>query len=247
MESPSHHKLVYDPSQVERFEKLFYNGTDNPETHLVCMCARRKYFDSLRIRKPFFKKELFFTKSRFEGSPQESRTLYARSLLQLVRTHEVPTDCYVDDYNQQIPTSALVLYASLNPRHTRQAAKAVGEFILSEAFMGSDFFNLVNKVKSETQKTALEKRYITLDLDEKHLLEKLRPELEERKFPKPVIIETRGGYHLIYTSTTLTSSMKQFLFRDLNKRDKIDVLGDPFCPIPGTLQGGFPVHFVDET
>jgi hypothetical protein len=78
---------------------------------------------------------------------------------------------------------------------------------------------------------------ITIDIDGKELYPKVAEFLKEIDEQPAAVIETHGGYHVLLNKSEKTS----LLFKEFSS---IHTMGDIFCPIPGTYQGGFPVRFV---
>jgi hypothetical protein len=228
----SHHEFIHDQKQVEMFSHLFMDETDG--TFMIMQSARKKYNPQVFLRKAFFNRSAYR-----HGGPV--------CLLHTLQRYNVPKGCYRDDNSTPLDHDSMVLYMSLNPRNTRKSALEVSKILLEDFYKGAqDFSHVESRWKSQLQKRAQHKIFLTIDLDLKELLEPIYKELLEKGFPYPyAVVETRGGYHLIYRHSALDSQQKEFVFRDLNKRNKIDVFGDPVCPIPGTIQGGFPVRFVD--
>jgi hypothetical protein len=77
------------------------------------------------------------------------------------------------------------------------------------------------------------------------------------------VVETHGGYHVVMDNIFLPKSEKSKLWKEFNKpeykfegtdvrgkkitKSYVDVRSDPSPPIPGTIQGGFNVRFIDWT
>jgi len=231
---PTHYSLIWDEEQIRHYEEqVFHYGDASVKKFILCMGVRSKYCSSVKMKKCFFKRQLFCNTN-------------SQSLVDALRSYEIPIGAYKDDNQQPIPTTALVLYASVNPRDTRKAAKATASYVLEELYNNNrSTFSLDSKFKTEAQKAALCKPFLTVDLDCKDLLSSVKTELDLLNFPPhKFVVETRGGYHIHYETSKLDKKRMNFLFQNLNKRENIDVLVDTFCPIPGTIQGGFKVRFV---
>lgn len=59
------------------------------------------------------------------------------------------------------------------------------------------------------------------------------------------IIETRGGYHVPIRLDLLTAKQREWIF-DTDHGEFVSVNVNAMIPIPGTIQGGFGVKFVDK-
>lgn len=76
--------------------------------------------------------------------------------------------------------------------------------------------------------------------------------LKENGISSKCIIETRGGYHFILELSKLNGDQKKSLFKNnplfqekLDGKNIIELLTDDSIPIPGTMQGGFLVKFIN--
>jgi len=101
-------------------------------------------------------------------------------------------------------------------------------------------------------------RYRTLDVDDKAAVGPCMALLDAAGVPVEVAVETRGGVHLMMSPAAIGRAMKGLapLLAALRTRvvtadgreeehEAVEVKSDCGCPLPGTLQAGFPVRFVD--
>jgi hypothetical protein len=187
-----YHVLVYDKKQVEQFENLFYCKTNEKYDRLFLMyiSARKKYYPLLSKNECFKR-----TVIRYNDNILSRRRLYND-----IKHYELPLESYIDKNNEtSIPSEALALYASINPRNSVQAVQDLSKDILEKAFSNDiHFFSTIDKTfKNNLHKHSI-KMYIGIDLDTKD--EKIYQCVihDLLQFVNIyVVIETRGGYHII--------------------------------------------------
>lgn len=245
------HYLVYDEQQVKQFAALI-----GPGMHQLFIAARPKY-----SRPPGMKREEAdeFVSSDATDNPevdnhpkQDKSSIRARHMsprnlvdadpeafLSAVRKYEVPLTFY-KDRGILIPTDNMVIYSTTNPRNPRQAAKKLATELLNAGFdhRDDDYFNhleshLTSAIMSSKQKT----NWVTIDIDDKSEYAEVRDLLKSFGMT-PTVIETRGGYHVLFDPVHPKTGQ---VYKAFSKKH---TMGDTFAPVPGTIQGGFPVRFV---
>ncbi len=219
------HDLVYDEKQVMRFAELI-NAKSG--IHQIFLNARKKYsVDGAKHKNKHMNPKVFSN-----ANPEQ--------FLSIVKSYERPIGSYRDSI-EIFPTNILVLYATTNPRNGVAAAKKfVGEII--DAAFGNIkedyiFSHLHDRLNSCIMGSKGDIELITIDIDGKELYPKVAEFLKEIDETPAAVIETHGGYHVLLNRSEKTS----LVFKEFSS---IHTMGDIFCPIPGTYQGGFPVRFV---
>jgi hypothetical protein len=110
----------------------------------------------------------------------------------------------------------------------------------------------------EASNTCLDKKWLTFDVDLKDEVGKVLEILKRFDIPVDEAVETRGGYHLFTeashiegkSSKAFSEALKTFTFTKPSRDGRMithQVSSFPkntMCPVPGTLQGGFPVRLL---
>ena len=238
--------LIHDVEQVKLFERLFYSpDEENNRIFLTYIAVRKKYCSKLSNNGCFKRTVVHY-------SDDEKQ----QKLVDVVRNYEIPLDTYKDQRSGiPVPQNAIALYTSINPRNAIHATQSLTNDILENAFANEHkfFSHIDQKFKNKLQKYPV-KKYIGIDLDTKdeEIFQKVMKDICEY-VNVYVVIETRGGYHIIIPKrelqrTTNGLSAGHFLYTRLSEKyDAINkISSDLFSPIPGTYQGGFPVKFRDS-
>jgi hypothetical protein len=216
------YNFIYDESQVERFAKLI--DTENT-LQQVYLQARRKYNKEL-------KKDCFITTNTFfKASPSY--------FLNRIKRYEVEVGSY-KDHDKEIPEDCFAIYSSTNPCSGK---KSVGKFVEEcvQSFIQDKkriFEHPHRELDSFIMSTNERVNILTMDIDCKEDYKEVKEFLITENIPTLAVIETRGGYHvLVKPDNNISKLQKKF-------GGKIQIK-NLYCPIPGTLQGGFPVRFVE--
>lgn len=98
----------------------------------------------------------------------------------------------------------------------------------------------------------------TLDIDDKRSVAPCMRLLDDAGVAVDFAVETRGGVHLMIRPASLGRALRSLAPRLAELRttvttadgrsedhEAVEIKTDCGCPLPGTLQGGFPVRFVD--
>lgn len=169
------------------------------------------------------------------------------------------------------PTSALVTYVNINPS---SAIKAVLQFkkelmeieenlfrkVLINNNDVNDFdYDFFKKAKSKLfnayQRQTSRKCFVDIDVDIKNekILKILLDSLTKYK-SEYAVIETRGGYHIMVKSSTLSGN---FLYKSVDEAKdeasriygrEIEIMfnKNAMVPVPGTMHGDFYVKLVED-
>ena len=226
-----HHHLIADRDELDRFAELFI-PVPFPSGYLgvVVLVSRTKYGanQTQQLNRHTF----------------SSREEFIRSVLTL----EVPLAAYTDSSSgRPVPSSAVVIYCWLHPRNMWHAFVQLSHTLLQTC-------NRVHQNLCELatdcihHASRLGQLYWELDVDAKPatlLWEFLRshPDISTLLV---AVIETRGGYHVVFHH--LSDREKRTLHEFCTQHEQwITLIRDPAPPVPGTLQGGFGVKFIDWT
>lgn len=137
-----------------------------------------------------------------------------------------------------VPQESLVVYCHPNPRDLWKATiNGIIDLAKIVQCQGKNS-NPHQEILSTIQRTPARKRVVTFDIDEKD--DKVLEEAINVCGTALDVVETRGGYHLLVHTKEMPKKTKWY--QELSKF--ADVTGDCLLPIPGCLQGGFPVKFI---
>ena len=217
------HNFVYDPVQVKRFAGLIHSSE---KIHQLFLSSRRKYISLEEIKNP----------SVNHINIQTLRNVSPEEYLLFVRSYELEVGSYTHN-NQPLPSESLVIYGTTNARSVKKAIKHLVPELISAGFDNNFDIDLSKRCISAIMKGKEEVEWLTIDIDDKEpsSLPEVKKFLTEEDIDF-LTVETRGGYHVLFTGRESV----QVLLRYTRQY----TIGDIFCPIPGTYQGGFPVKFL---
>jgi len=216
------HNFIYDEEQVRQFVELI--GTKDA-IHQMFISARPKY-----------NKEVQFKARHI--SPMSFYNADADHFINLIRKYELPIGSY-NGRGVPLPTNCLVVYCTTNARDGKRAAQNFINDCMNSVFSGDGhiFNHLYEKLNGAIMASKAKTQLTTIDIDSKDDYKEVKDFLIAENIDPAAVVETRGGYHvLLKTDKNLSKVYKAFSAKH--------TMGDTFCPIPGTLQGGFPVRFV---
>lgn len=181
---------------------------------------------------------------------------------------ECPSHAFtLRDSDITVPKGSTVLYSTINPRDTIKAWIETNSQLTQHLFdvsqgKTSSFkpSKLDSTFKSNVHKFAKEKIFSDIDIDSKDpkFLSSVQEILTPIKEAIVMIIETHGGFHVIFEKRKVTSlqNKKLFEFAKTTKFSKANRNGnkstdslfsinsDPMVPVPGTFQGDFITRIV---
>lgn len=244
----SNYKLIWSEEQIKQFFDFIPSLQEN-EVHALAMFARHKYRHSsdgalkTNVKDSCIDRRFFRYKDPVE--------MYVN----LIKRYEVPEGCYTDKNGIALPNHVMAIYGSVNPRSGKKGAKEL-YVELMESFMDNRTFNYSNidsRARNKLQKNAARKVFLDIDIDEKDeailhtVLQFFQGELRK---VEQMILETRGGWHMLINIKDLGKQMAKwkpeldtYLLKN-NLAHKVEVKTDTLCPIPGTKQGGFDVRII---
>lgn len=213
-----HYSFIYDIDQIKKFAQII----DLSGTHSLILVSRKKY-DSDAISKCLFSKLI----------TNISIDEYINNIEKL----EVPIGCY------KSPQSAMVIYCSTNHKNVKLGVKRFMEKCLEASFGRDDTFydNAIDILKSEIASTKKIIKIVSIDIDSKDDTYDVLIFIKQEEIVPLCVIETKNGHHILLESSNNLKNLKNIYAKYSNKHN----IGDIACPIPGTIQAGFPVQFVD--
>ena len=161
-------------------------------------------------------------------------------------------------------SDCLAIYLTLNPRDQIKALNLFYNQTI-DSIIEQNYDAIPKKFDSafytSLMNTPSKKILIELDVDtkDKYILNKMCDICPPIKDNIYFIVETHGGYHIVYKKIDVQSSMqliyKTFMKESMfdyieknrlgndEKKKYVSVMNEPCLPVPGTFQGSFPVRF----
>jgi hypothetical protein len=206
------------------------------EQYYMCLFARSKYTKDIAGNNgvPHIKSDKAQLK-RF--------TAVKKNMLSKIMQLECPIGAY-QQRDLIIPQEALALYITVNPRDLWKASFEGLKDLASRIQAQNKFMNPQQEVMSSIQRTKGKTHYVVFDIDVKddgELIKSLRHSINDSAV---VILETRGGYHVIVDPAAVWPEYKNIWYKALASISDVDQKGDIMIPVPGTHQGGFTPKFI---
>jgi hypothetical protein len=242
--------MVENKQDARKFASIFCNPV-HTECVYMYMCGRKKYDPSLGTKYGCLNRALLHPGADF-----------------LENVNHLWAQQYKTDHGVPITGSALACYTGLNARDTRKAAAKLAKSILDSLEDPTDkppYYNIPSQFKTLVHGTpdCKSRFWCVLDIDEKSFLTRVQAVLEQYDIEPRCIIETRGGYHVVLHTASLSRPLLkgavneggrtfgEYLHKhmlgwkqtDDPSKSAVEFMKDPFSPVPGTRQGGFLVRF----
>jgi len=221
------YEIVRDEQKLEEFINWLPALKPN-ETYYFALFARKKYCPTLKSDKAQLK--------RFVSR----KDLIMSKIRQL--------ECRVGSYKQDqvsIPSEALSLYVTANPRSmenaTKNALKRFADLVTREY----SNYNPQSEVLNELQKSAGTKHFFDLDFDNVDMEPTLK-KIDEVLAGKYDVVKTRGGFHVLVKLSELTAEDAKVWHKHVSKLPGCDVRGDNLIPVPGCCQADFTPQLLER-
>ena len=240
-------ELIYDENQIKKFVNILPVLKRN-EVYNISMLSRFKYINGSRREK--------LNNKIIKSSPNIS--------MAYINTIKTLEGKYFLKSGKQAPSETIVVYANITPSCLVQVLQKFHMDITNMLFnfyknndTNLDFNNFDNHLISSFNKHRVSKSLIDIDFDiPLEGFDIIQDFIFKMKWKRVVYytIKTKNGFHAILVK----ESIKFNYIIDVEKanadaknrfgEDHIEVVlnqgGD--IPIPGTIQAGFYVHFIDD-
>jgi hypothetical protein len=248
----NYHSFIGDESQIREFYRQHIGKYQNQNYYsfIIVPIARRKYWSLLSTSQENMGTKIF--------SSQKDEDRFVNEL----QLYEVKCGLYKDKKDQIIPTEALAFYITANPMNEMKAFFAMQREVSEKLEIMLTFDKGQNK--KEPNMISLYKKCLhksdenffnKLDVDTKdpEKIETLKIFLRDAMIRPELVIETRGGYHILLNKSSIKGVKNEKLYRFIEKannnlgiEDKwIAIEKNPLLIIPGTYQGGFLARIVN--
>lgn len=254
--------LIYDFGEIARFETLVVQPTLAEKTSgttvpaiVVSLFCRSKY-ESAEAKQD----KALHTRLEQDIYTQHSELDILISKFQRPRayTHRQMGDL------REVSSSTLVVYMSMNPRDQIAPLLKLHQTVMGAVLTGAKIpERLDHALVQEIHKSEQHRVWVEVDIDTKDRT-RIRRFFQHAGEHTPDIlsriaftVETRGGYHIVFRKCDFpadmwrTCGLPEFAYTEPGRDGRMcqktyfDIRGDVCVPVPGTLQGGFPVRMVN--
>lgn len=254
-----HYNFIYDENEVNNFfdKHLKPFMTSSYLSFLIIPTARRKYFPELSTSQ---------TVLRSCDFPCNMKNDKERFML-ILRRLQIQKGSYTDKKTgKELPSEAFAIYLTVDPLNELKAYNKLQkqmadkfEKLISNALHknqdqntdeGTESTNLgIESVYKSCLHSSPEKGFKKLDVDSKDEthINKLKDLFKENDIVPHLVVETRGGFHVILNAHNLSNDAQKNLYQFSTQNKNWMSIEKTGClvAIPGTLQGGFKVKMVD--
>lgn len=262
----NYHTFIHDASEL----KFFYDNILPPlgrnEVYFVSLSARNKYLD------PEEREELGLGRTEmFERAVIRERNF--SHFLKKIKSYERNKDAFLTKKGFAIPSKCITVYFNINPTNVLKAynefSKTMNEYFMElgiNASKNGDIDNVGKRINKMDvllmncfQKNMGRKHYIDIDFDipktEIRVVEYFLNHLKERSAKANYfVIDTKSGYHVLLErdaikynfNESISASIEYAKEVGINVNDNFEIVNNKnlMIPLPGTLQGGYPVRVI---
>lgn len=247
------YRFVYSEDEVKKFFSIL-SPLKPDEAYFVSLSARNKYLtDEERKAIDLGRTEMFARKLIKQYTYE--------AFIRTIRTYEVNDGGFTSRSNIPLPEKCIVIYANINPVSGRAALKEFYEKTTQLLFDLSDdkdsrkrLASLDTELMNCYQRAKGTKKFIDIDCDVPDegidIVELVIAELKANGVDYHVI-KTKGGFHILidrstlhYNYTTIINKANKLAVERFGHAEVV-VNKNNMVVIPGTIQAGFNVHFLD--
>jgi len=250
--------FVYSQEELKKFYDNVLPPLKDSEVYFISLSARNKLLtDEERVEYSLGRTEMFERRIIREKDFNK----FSRSILK----YETNENAYIGRNNIPLPMKCLIIYININPS---DVVKAYQEFdtnvreniynMVSGKGSNLSYFKRIDReLMNSIQRNRGTKHYIDIDFDlpdkeqgKCHRLLSIFIENLLDKKQKFFVVETRGGFHVLLSRETLNFNFNKDIeyINEVAKTHYTNGEHYEICrnvnemiPLPGTLQGLFPV------
>lgn len=247
------HSLIHNREDIYTFASLFHIE----KKHLaLCLnlTMRKKYYPIPSSGTNIINRIIITGGKDFENK-----------LYQAILKLEPPVGSYIDG-DVIVPNEALALYALLEPKDTIKALSRTMAKCVEAMTDLEEMPNAYSLYRTEIGKCSIKnKKYRQIDLDTKDIdkINIVNSMLKRLNVFIIICIETRGGFHIVYTARhddiylgkdinrelyafkQTTAFEKENIEGHMVKDYWFSITSDPNIIVPGVYQGGFPARIIN--
>ncbi|MCK5606953.1 hypothetical protein KAR91_33935 [Candidatus Pacearchaeota archaeon] len=257
------YNFLHDESELQKFHLEIMPELKEFEVFFLSLSCRKKYLTAEEREKYHITRAEMFDRKLIRTNE------YSR-LLRSVHKYETEEGGYMTKNNLPVPQHCMTIYLNINPSNSLKALKEFNGKIVDwqyEITSGNKeyFTKKFNKMDIELmncyQRNRGTKHWIDIDFDVPKDFN--APELLSKEIKESGVnffwISTKSGYHLLLDRNTLSydpnrickrglSELSSYLvdLKDIDKSYEIIINKNEMIPLPGTLQGGYPVRVLWE-
>lgn len=242
------HKFIHDEEQVRKFHDLLAPLKED-ESYFVALGVRTKYMTK-EERKAICAADKMMARKLVKNSD-------FKTYLRVLKSFEIPEDGYTSVTNETLPANVLAIYGNVNSSSGKLAYQHFNTEVTKLLVDGKDkrFSGLDSVLMTAYQtKATVTRKLIDIDCDvPKEGLETVKLFVKEfkNKGAEVYVVQTRGGYHILVDKNTIkfnyneTISIYDEVVKTKFGHAEVMYNKDGAVPIPGTIQCGFKVKFVE--
>jgi hypothetical protein len=167
-----------------------------------------------------------------------------KSMRDRIKQLECELGSYRTRDNEPMPTEALALYISVNPRSHIQATKEALKMMADYLTKPYDGYRLDQDVISCVQRACGNRVFMDLDFDGVDVETTLAHVKTQINSSCVTVLKTRGGFHLLVRLDAIAPEFRKTWYKDITALPGVDVRGDNLIPVPGCTQGMFMPYFM---
>ena len=262
-----YHSFIHDVEELKYFYDNILQPLEKNEIYFLSLSARNKYLSTEE------REELGLGRTEmFERTIIRERTW--EKFLKKVRSYERNKESFLTKKGFAIPSKCITIYFNVNPSNVLKAynefSKTMNDYFMElgmNASKGGDIDNISDRIKKMDvllmncfQKNAGTKHYIDIDFDipktEIRIVELFLNDVKSRNpETKYFVIDTKSGFHVLLERNSIRYNFNESIGKAMQyavdlgldeKDDHFEIVNNKnlMIPLPGTLQGGYPVRVI---
>lgn len=262
------YEIIHDEEQVRQFYRECLPRLKPTEVYFISMAARNKYLSDKERAEYNLGRTEMYAKTIIRHDSEDEFVKHIRRL-------ECDERGYTTRTGEPIPQKCMVCYVNIDPSSTPKALQAfmkvVNEYYTEAMAIavggndGSNFVNRLNKIDNNLltcyQQAHGKGLWVDIDIDlaeEKTVTTQIDVVLAIKcvlvglGIDSYKIVATRSGYHILvgteeikFNPVKILDALKVEMLAEHIGFKEIEINKNRMIPVPGTLQAGYPVRFVD--
>jgi hypothetical protein len=262
-----HYNFIHDEEELKYFFDNVMPDLGKNEVYFISLSARNKYLSKEEREEYGLGRTEMFERTIVREKD------WSKFLRKIVRFQTVKGS-YLTKKDIPIPEKCIIVYFNINPTNVLKSynefAGTMNEYFMEfalNASKGGDIDNVSQRINKMDvllmncfQRNRGTKHYIDIDFDipknETWILTKFLSNLKENNITY-YVIDTKSGYHVLLRRDTIKYNFTEVVKKLENEANEyrlgkmisethweIMVNKNEMIPLPGTLQGGYPVSII---